>query len=144
MPTSYHDIYDRFLIGITDYDYLSLPENDLYKTLQFHLNRACTYFSEKTGLNILERDSNTQQFITDLDDDVIDILVDGMLYYWISPQVLNVENFKNVLNTKDYSLYSPANLLQQLRTLRNDLKKSFYQGVIDYTYEYAMKKKDTT
>ena len=41
------------------------------------------------------------------------------------------------MNTKDFEMYSPANLLLQLRTLRNDLKKEFTQMIYEYSYLYG-------
>ena len=59
------------------------------------------------------------------------------MYYWLNPKVLNSENLKNVLNTKDFSLFSPADLLKKLQTLRDSMYKEFRQNIINYSYDTA-------
>lgn len=76
------------------------------------------------------------QFNQDLDDDVIEILSLGVAYYWLSFKTLNSELLKNVLNSKDYYHYSPANLLNQVQTLRKTVGIEYRAAIRKYSYNF--------
>jgi len=86
---------------------------------------------------LFDKDDDLQQFNQDLDDEIIEILAIGEIYYWLSPKVLNTENLKNALNTKDFQQSSLANLLKELQSLRDSLYKEFKQNIINYSYDTA-------
>lgn len=41
----------------------------------------------------------------------------GMVLHFVEPFVYNTDALQNALNTKDFSLYSPANLLEKMTDL---------------------------
>ena len=69
--------------------------------------------------------------------DIIDIVSEGMMLEWMTPYLYSSENFENLINTKDFTSYSPANLLTSLGERYRALKQSFRQKLIDYTYDYG-------
>ena len=69
-----------------------------------------------------------------LDDEVIEILSLGIAFYWLSYKALNSELLKNVLNSKDYYYYSPANLLKEVQTLRKTLRDEFNSKMRQHSY----------
>lgn len=69
-----------------------------------------------------------KQDLTDREDDILafnialtnrekDILALGMVLHFVEPFVYNTDALQNALNTKDFSLYSPANLLEKMTDL---------------------------
>ena len=85
-------------------------------------------------MDLSQRDDDAKEFLEDLDDEVIEILATGIVYEWIKPKVNNTENLRNALSTKDFSTFSPANLLSQLQQLRDSLYKDFRRMCIAYSY----------
>lgn len=137
--TSYDKIHKVFLNKITDYDILKYLTNIRNELLDSYLISASTNFKRVCKVDLSDRDDTLRQFNKDLDDEIIEILAIGEMYFWLNPKVLNTENLKNCLNTKDFSQYSPANLLKELQSLRNTIKKEFKQSIIDYSYAIITK-----
>ena len=134
MATPYSDVHQVFISKITAYSLLNYTYVEREELLLPYLKSACSKFKNVCKIDISDRDDDLQQFNQDLDEDVIEILAIGEAYYWLSPKVLNEENLYNMMGTKDYSIHSPANLLKELRLLRDELKKEFKQEIINYSY----------
>lgn len=137
MATPFTEVYSHFLSKISDYDILEFDIGDREDILERYLISAVSEFKKNCQDVDLTYDREIKEFATDLSDQIMEILTTGMAYYWINPQILNTDNLRNVMNTKDFEMYSPANLLLQLRTLRNDLKKEFTQMIYEYSYLYG-------
>ena len=60
-----------------------------------------------------------------------------MVAEWVKPYVYNSDNLENVLNTKDFTLYSSANLLSQVRSLEESSRKNFVQMMREYSYNHG-------
>lgn len=134
MPTPYSAVHERLLSKISDYDILAFIDVEREELLRPYLMSACVQFGRVCKVDLSDRDDIIIQFNADLNDEIIEILAIGECYYWLCPKVLNSENLRNALNTKDYQVFSPEKLLGRLQSLRNDLKKEFKQAIIDYSY----------
>ena len=73
----------------------------------------------------------------DLTEEEISILVDGMILEWMKPYVYSSDNFRNGMNTKDYSVFSPANLLKEMSNTYTALKQERDHEIIKYSYSYG-------
>ena len=134
MATSFDEIFEIFKEKITDYDLAKLIEGQVSRIFDIYLGSACSYFHRKFPLVDLTRDKENRTFISSLDDDIIEILAIGMVYYWASPKAFATDNITNIMQTKDFTDYSPANLLKALLAARDGAKREFRIAVIDYTY----------
>ena len=56
-----------------------------------------------------------------------------MVENWAKPKLYNSENFYNALGTKDFSFFSPANLLSQIRELYNLTRKNVKAMINEYS-----------
>lgn len=74
------------------------------------------------------------QFNSDLTEEEEWVLVGGMQISWLNRQILKEEKLRDRLSTKDYDRKSPANLLDKLISLRNEIKKDLRGQVIDYSF----------
>lgn len=137
MATLFTDVYSHFLSKISDYDILEFDISDREDVFERYLISAVSEFKKNCQDVDLAYDREMREFSTDLSDQILEIITTGMAYYWINPQVLNTDNLRNVMNTKDFEMYSPANLILQLRTLRNDLRKEFTRMIYEYSYLYG-------
>lgn len=132
--TPYSTIYNAFLNKITDTDFLLLSDNNRKALLLSYLNYACGEFSDVCTKDLNNRDDDAEIFNIELSLAEIDIITDGMLVAWITPKYLFNENMHNVLNTKDFNMYSPANLLKEIRETYNNVKQTFERKMIKYSY----------
>ena len=135
MSTEYSVIYDAAVSRFSDYDFIPLDEAHREDILLRHLRSACADFNRLCKYDLLDRDDDLGVFNEDLDGTVIEILALGVAYHWCSSKVLNSELFRNVLNTKDYSFFSPGSLLNNLRLLRDALREEFHSRMIAYSYD---------
>lgn len=137
MATPYHAIHSRAIAKITDYDILHFDLSTRERMLNEYLLSAQVEFQRLCKVDLSDKDEKLAQYNQDLSDEIIEILATGEAYYWLCPKVLNTENLYNVLNTKDFSMYSPANLLKELQALKDMFWKDFKRKMYEYTYRTA-------
>lgn len=137
MATPYSKIHGRAIAKFSDYDILKFDLSVREMILNDYLLSAQIEFQRMCKVDLSDRDDVLAQYNEDLDDEIVEILATGEAYYWLSPKVLNTENLHNVLNTKDFTTYSPANLLRELQNLRDMLWKDFKRKMFEYTYRSA-------
>lgn len=63
-----------------------------------------------------------------------DILALGMVLHFVEPYVYNTDALQNALNTKDFTLYSPANLLEKMTDLMNITRKRLKGEINLYSF----------
>lgn len=110
---------------------------DVNEVLRGYLNAAISDFSPVCQDDLADVDDDLEQFNADLDNEVQEILSLGISFYWISAQIMNQELLRNSLSTKDYSYFSPANLLRESQTLRDSLRKEYRDRITRYTYHHG-------
>lgn len=137
MATSYSCIYDRALFKFRDYDLASIDESSVEDVLHKYLDSAVSDFASVCKIDLLEQDQDTKEFSNDLTDECQEILALGIAYYWLSSKILNDEMLRNKMSTKDYQYFSPANLLRESQTLRDNLRKEYMTRINLYTYRHA-------
>jgi hypothetical protein len=134
MATPFTEIYDRAVFRFTDYDFLKRDIQTREDILERYLISARTEFKRICKVDLCDCDMDEKQFNTDLDDEVIEILALGISFYWISHKSLNSKALKNVLNSKDYSYYSPSALLKEVKGLRDTIRGEFQSRMRRYSY----------
>lgn len=137
MATPFSRIYNSAVFKFKDYDYLDLDEDMRESILHNYLVSAQIEFQHFCNIEIETRNDDTKMYEETLDDECVEILATGIAYYWLSAKVLSSDKLCNQMNTKDYSFYSPANLLNSLKELKDDLYTEFRQKIKSYTYRNA-------
>jgi hypothetical protein len=137
MATPYSKIIETFIGKVTDYDLPKFTDLEKEDIITGFMISACTKFAKTCKLDLYDRDETLKQFNQSLNDEIIEIIVETMLVEWIKPKVLSSENLKNCLSTKDYSLFSPANLLKELRETLDFLKKESKRLINNYSFAHA-------
>jgi len=95
---------------------------------------AKTDFARVCAVDLSDCDNELKQFNVDLDDEEKEILALGISYYWLSYKTLDSKALKNVMNSKDYYYYSPANLLKEVQTLRRTVRDEFNSRMRSYSF----------
>lgn len=135
MATPFSQIYSTCLRQITAYD-LSIYDYDTRDELMFsYLTYAISKFKRVCLVDLSAIDTEQQVFLNDLTDEIIEILAQGMVVAWLKPKMLNSDNLINLLGTKDYSVHSPANLLDKITTLYDTVANNFKCSIINYSYQ---------
>lgn len=60
-----------------------------------------------------------------------------MIVQWLKPYTYKSENLENVLNTSDYTTYSPAELLLRITNAYKMAQRDFRNMRVDYSYNHG-------
>lgn len=137
MATQYSDVYNSFLGKITDYDLPKFEDIEKESILFGFMKSACVNFKNACNVDLYDRDETLKQFNINLDDEIIDIITELMIVEWLKPKVLSSENLKNCLSTKDFSLFSPANLLKEMREILIYSRNNARGLINNYSFSHA-------
>lgn len=141
MSVSYNLFTAAFLGKVTEYDFLKLDDYDRNSMVDGYMKRACAQFNKICKYDLVTGDDAVRELQTTIPDDEIDEIVDivseGMLVQWMKPYFYRADNLENVLNTSDFSQYSPAELLYRLTNAYNTSKKDFMNMMREYSYNHG-------
>lgn len=139
--TPYSEIFNQFLSAIQDYDILEqgqeFAEHELERTLKRAIGDSRNMIFKVSRIDLYERDETLRSFKDDLPEDVIELLVTGMEYFWWCRQLQNTENVHNVLNTRDFTQYAPQNLLFRLRETTEDAEDRWRRAKRHFSHEHV-------
>lgn len=132
MGTEYGSIYERALSKMREYSFVDFDEDEIYEAMSPFLKSAESDFSRicVTDLN----DSDDFGYTNELSNEEIEILALGVVNYWMSAYVANADNLRNALGTKDFSLFSPANLLSTIEEVKGAVDLDYRSKMNLYSY----------
>ena len=136
--TPYKAFIDTFLDKISDYKLLNYEDYLVDELAVGYMKRVCTKFDKICQADLSQQDDNEYAFLSDeIDDEIIDIVTDGMVVEWLRQYVNNSDNLENILNTKDSTMYSSKNLLAEIKSLYQDEQKAFTNSMREYSYNHG-------
>lgn len=117
MGTKFEDVYERYRARVRNYDFLDY--NSITRDIfQYDLlMMSISDFEDVCKQDLNDKEDELLTFNIELSNREKDILALGMVLHFIEPYVYNTDSLQNALNTKDFSLYSPANLLEKMTDL---------------------------
>lgn len=127
---------------IADYDFLTLDVADREEIVDGYMRRAIANFKKQCLYDLSSTaDSNLRQFDVDIEDEdmdeLVDIISEGMIVQWLHPYVYKQEILQNVINTRDFTLYSPAELIYRIGEAYRTAQKNFLQAIREYSYNHG-------
>lgn len=142
MSVPYDIFTDAFLSKVTEYDFINLYDFERNSLVDGYMKRAiasfkkiCKYDLASTGDDVIREFSIE---IPDEDiDELADIISEGMLVQWMKPFAYRQESLESVLNTKDFTTYSPAELLLRVRDAYSAAQKDFTNMMREYSYNHG-------
>lgn len=146
MTIPYDDFVGAFLAKITEYNLadVNLLDYEREEIVDGYLKRAIsnTTLKKVTGYDLFSgADDDAREFEVDIEEEAIDELIsiisEGMLVEWLKQYVYNQENLQNVLNTRDYTLYSPAELLLRIGNAYAKAQKDYVQMIREYSFNHG-------
>ncbi len=66
--------------------------------------------------------------------DILDIVSEGMIVQWLRPYVYNSDNLRNIMNTKEYTMYSTANLISEIRKTFSYCDNNFKNLIREHSF----------
>lgn len=136
MATSFNDIVERFIPTVAEYSFFKLDDEELNELLKPYIISAATQFSSVCMSETVQFDKDSFEFSEDLSDEVIDILVDLVRVEWLKHKLYNADILKNGMSTKDYTIFSPANLQEQIRETYIDARNTAKMRLYQYSYTH--------
>jgi len=145
MSFSYDKFAKAFLEKISEYDFMQLDEESRTPIVDGYMKRALAAFrtSDKYDTYDFATTASDEERCFDIDvavgdeDELIDIVSEGMVVQWLKPYVYKQELLENVLNTNDFTAYSPAELLLRVGNAYEKAQKDYKQMLINYSYDHG-------
>lgn len=137
MPTKFEEIYGRAVFRFTDYSFLSTCTDVKEAVLEKYLLSSIVDFQHSCRVDLNDYDLEKEQFNIELDNEIVEILSLGIAFHWLNAQAMNRQLLRNVIHNKDYTSYSPANLLKEIRTLRDEIEKEYRGRINTYSFRYG-------
>ncbi len=142
MSLSYDVFTEAFIAKVTEYDFIRLSEDDRQIIIDGYLKRALTAFKKNCLYDLFTTaDDDKREFNVDISgddlDEIVEIVSEGMLIQWMKPLVYRQENLENLLNTKDFTVYSPAELLLRIGNAYTKVQKDYLQLIREYSYNHG-------
>lgn len=147
MTVSYDVFTDAFLSKITEYTFVNFAgENKVQEIVDGYMKRACADFAHICRADLMGGDDTTRTIDLKVGDEdvgnkelyeIIDIVSDGMVYQWFKQYMYAQENLQNMLNTADFTSYSPAELLYRMTTAYKQAERNFINRMREYSYRYG-------
>ena len=142
MGVPYDVFAGAFLAKISEYSFLSLAEEDRTEMVDGFMKRALSAFRKNCKYDLFTTGNDiTRTFSVDIPEadltEIADIVSEGMVSQWLKPYVNKQENLENVLNTKDFSTYSPAELLMRVGNAYAKVQKDYTNMIREYSYNHG-------
>lgn len=144
MGIPYDHFVGAFLSKISEYQLLGLTDEDRDSVVSGYLRRA---LSNSTLQKVYGKDflsaADDVTGVLDVDfsdeeiDEFVDIVSEGMLVQWLKPYVYQQELLQNVMNTRDYTMYSPAELLMRVGNAYQKAQSDYTQMIREYSYNHG-------
>lgn len=120
MATSFDEMEDFFLAGITDDMYLELTEEDTKQILDEILLAALPSFEFPKNKNLLDVDLDSREFDDDLTTEEMMIIRQYMIAEWIGYQLATIDNVRQKYSGSDFKLTSQASHIKQLVAMKKE------------------------
>lgn len=142
MSVPYDIFIGAFLAKVNEYDFLEMKDFERNELVDGYMRRSIAAFKHVCQYDLVTTDDDVvREFDIDIPEDdideIADIISEGMLVQWMKPYVYRQENLSNVLNTRDFTTYSPAELLLRIGNAYSKSQKDFTNMIRAYSYNHG-------
>ena len=142
MSTPYDVFTKAFLSKVTEYDFVNMDDFERNDTIDGYMKRAISAFKKNCKYDLTTTaDDLIREFDVEIEpedlDEIVDIISEGMLVQWMKPYTYKQENLESVLNTRDFSTYSPAEMLMRIGNAHAAARKDFTNMIREYSYNHG-------
>lgn len=141
MSVPYDVFTGAFLDKVTEYDF-PVDSYERNRMVDGYMKAAISSFKKICKYDLTTTsDDVVREFHIDIPqddmDELVDIISEGMLVHWMKPYVYRQENLENALNTRDYTGYSPSELLNRIGEAYAFVKREFTNMMREYSYNHG-------
>lgn len=142
MSVPYDKFTEAFLAKVTEFDFIKLSEYERNHLIDGYMKRAIAAFKKVCKYDLTTTaDDMVREFDTDIEaedlDEIVEIVSEGMLVQWMKPYTYKQENLESVLNTRDFTTYSPSELLLRISATYAAVRKDFTNMLREYSYNHG-------
>lgn len=142
MSVPYDVFTGAFLSKVTEFDFANMDGLERSNLIDGYMKRAIASFKKNCKYDFSSTGNDTTR-VFDIDvpeediDELADIISEGMLVQWMKPFTYKQENLESVLNTRDFTTYSPAELLMRIGNAYAAAQKDFTNMMREYSYNHG-------
>lgn len=126
--TTFQEMYDFFLSGITDDMFMEMTKEDTEEMLEEILIAAVPRFEFPRWSNPFNLDLKRKEFSTELTLEEMRIIRDYMIAEWINFQLANVDLIRQKYSSSDYKFTSQASHMKQLLSLKREYESQAFHA----------------
>lgn len=134
--TSFNEIYDNFMMTITDYRLITLY-NTSATDFQTYLSAWLIQSIPEFTICDQSLAYSNSEFTETLTQKNIDILILLMKKRWFEKELENILQMTNVVQDRDFKMHSQANNLKEKRERLITLQEEVSQKLVDYGLAYS-------
>lgn len=134
MATTFESIYARCRGRIKDYDKEGYTDEMFAAVEKDLLQAAIDDFDDICIKDLTDYDEELEEFNITLSRKEQSILALSMIVHWLEPYVYNSDVLKNAMSTKDFSMFSPAKLLEQMKDLLQQSERKLRAEMNGYSF----------
>ena len=142
MNVSYDLFGEAFLAKISEFEILTLDESTRQDLVDGYMKRAIANFKKNCKYDFTNTaDDNLRSFNIDVKeediDELVDIISEGMVVQWMKPYLNRQELLESVMNTRDFTTYSSAELLMRVGNAYKEARTNYTQMIREYSYNHG-------
>ena len=142
MGIPYSAFTGAFLNKISEFELLQLDDNNRTEIIDGYRKRAVSAFQKICRADLVNMADDEERVyhvdVSDGDlDELVDIISEGMLVQWLKPYVYQQDLLQNLMNTRDYTMYSPAELLMRVGNAYKGAQRDYTQMIREYSYNHG-------
>lgn len=131
-----------FLSKVSEFDFVNMKDFERNNLIDGYMKRAISEFKKICKYDLTSTaDDIVRTFFVEISDDDIDelaeIISEGMLVQWMKPFTYRQEGLESVLNTRDFTTYSPAELLMRIGEAYKKAQRDFTNKMREYSYNHG-------
>ncbi len=143
MTSAFEDIFSRFLLKVTDYNFVRLDEETVNEMMigwleatlsKPYVRRIFSSLTISEDFEEIEFELKTPVDEQSDADYVEELVATGMVVEWVIPQVNSVINTQQMLSGKEVKYYSQAAHLAELKGLLSDSNQALRKMIRDRGY----------
>lgn len=113
-------------------------KNDL---VDGYMKRSISVFKNVCQYDLSLTDDVVRQFMVDIEDEdldeILDIVSEGMVVQWLKSYTYKQDLIEGFLNTRDFTAYSPQELLLRVGSAYDTVRKNFINMTREYSYNHG-------
>lgn len=135
MATTFESIYARCRGRIRDYDKEGYTDEMFAAAEKDLLQAAIDDFVDICVQDLTDYDEELEEFNITLSRKEQSILALSMIVHWLEPYVYNSDALKNAMSTKDFTVFSPSKLLEQMKDLLQQSERKLKAEMNGYSFK---------